>query len=136
MNDIQPKAVTVHLLDLFTGEKRDIEWKVDHVQGADPNFTWHRDVWYFWFEGNWSCDCNRWPWWMMAGGMTNAAAYSDFQDRDRDAVCGEPRIRVKIELPEPQGIVSDWPADEADREKQATALKESRAKLYAEWDKQ
>jgi hypothetical protein len=49
---------TVHIRNNATGEVREYR----------DNLDWHGSSLYWWSEGNMSCDCNREPTWIMAGG--------------------------------------------------------------------
>jgi hypothetical protein len=137
MIDHVRQTLTVNLMDLYTGETREYQDKYaiyydNPAKISDPP-PWWQTAEFQWFENNYSCDCNRWHFWEEAGGMTNRETH--LKDSSRDTVCGEPRIRAKMTLPE-LGEVSDWPDDEQERLAMAEELKRERAELFAKWDEE
>ena len=78
-----------HITKVDTGETRttDIEWDW-HKNGEDGD-------WFWWSEGNYSCDCNRELCFLRAGGETPEIS---------DVECSEGKYTVEIELPDGKRI--------------------------------
>ena len=98
---------TIELMDLYTGQTA-----MTGVTHTDDHMRWWQ-----WTEGNWSCDCKRWPEWALAKGEKESVD---------NEICGEPRIRARyLHGTEP---FNDWPKDEAERIKMAEEIKAWRLK--------
>lgn len=106
---------TVHLMDSATGEVavREEEWSY----GWSDEKTIRAAI-FQWSENNYSCDCNRLPFFCRAKGT----------EEPDETMCGDPLILAKLMLGD-EVLFSDWIDSEGERAEYAKRVAEQRKGL-------
>ena len=110
----------VHLMDSLTGEVaiRKEEW--DYGWPDDETIN---GIVFQYEKNNYSCDCNRLPFFCRTKGLPEPD----------QTVCGEPRILAKLMLDD-RVLFSDWIEDETERLAYGRRVADEQARQIAEWD--